>query len=149
MDLKTKRRSEVEHDEGEDLVLATLVANGDDISPLVRHAFEMGRPEGLLRQLNFVVKKKEAEIEDMCKTHYEEFILAVDELRGVLVDAEELKSELQSDNFKLQQVGTTLLVKLEELLESYSVKKNVTEAIKMSMNCIQVLGILIESMEKK
>ncbi|KAK2403513.1 exocyst complex component SEC15A [Trifolium repens] len=145
MDVKTKRRSQVENgDEGEDLVLATLVANGDDISPLVRHAFEMGRPEGLLRQLNFVVKKKEAEIEDMCKTHYEEFILAVDELRGVLVDAEELKSELQSDNFKLQQVGTNLLLKLEELLESYSVKKNVTEAIKMSMNCIQVLELCVK-----
>ncbi|PNY08965.1 putative exocyst complex component 6-like protein [Trifolium pratense] len=145
MDVKPKRRSKVENgDEGEDLVLATLVANGDDISPLVRHAFEMGRPEGLLRQLNFVVKKKEAEIEDMCKTHYEEFILAVDELRGVLVDAEELKSELQSDNYKLQQVGTTLLLKLEELLESYSVKKNVTEAIKMSMNCIQVLELCVK-----
>ena len=29
--------------------------------------------------------------------HYEEFIVAVDELRGVLVDAEELKSDLASD----------------------------------------------------
>ncbi|KAG5054592.1 hypothetical protein GLYMA_03G089100v4 [Glycine max] len=145
MDVKTKRRAHVENgDEGEDLVLATLVANGDDISPLVRHAFEMGRPEGLLRQLDFVVKKKEAEIEAMCKTHYEEFILAVDELRGVLVDAEELKSELQSDNFKLQQVGTTLLIKLEELLESYTIKKNVTEAIKMSKNCIKVLELCVK-----
>ncbi|XP_027356508.1 exocyst complex component SEC15A-like [Abrus precatorius] len=145
MDVKTKRRVDVDNgDEGEDLVLATLVANGDDISPLVRHAFEMGRPQGLLRQLNYVVKKKEAEIEDMCKTHYEEFIVAVDELRGVLVDAEELKSDLQSDNFKLQQVGSTLLVKLEELLESYTVKKNVTEAIKMSKNCIKVLELCVK-----
>ena len=145
MDVKTKRRADVENsDEGEDLVLATMVANGDDVSPLVRHAFEMGRPEGLLRQLNYVVKKKEAEIEEMCKTHYEEFILAVDELRGVLVDAEELKSDLQSDNFKLQQVGTNLLVKLDELLESYSIKKNVTEAIKMSKNCIEVLELCVK-----
>jgi len=145
MDVKTKRRVDIENgDEGEDLVLATLVANGDDISPLVRHAFEMGRPMGLLRQLDFVVKKKEAEIEAMCKTHYEEFILAVDELRGVLVDAEELKSELQSDNFKLQQVGSTLLVKLEELFVSYTVKKNVTEAIKMSKNCMKVLELCVK-----
>ncbi|XP_027905476.1 exocyst complex component SEC15A-like [Vigna unguiculata] len=143
--IRTKRRADVEiGDEGEDLVLATLVANGDDISPLVRHAFEMGRPMGLLRQLDFVVKKKEAEIEAMCKTHYEEFILAVDELRGVLVDAEELKSELQSDNFKLQQVGSTLLIKLEELFVSYTVKKNVTEAIKMSKNCMKVLELCVK-----
>lgn len=131
-------------DGGEDMVLANLIANGDDVGPLVRIAFEMGRPEGLLRQLTYVVKEKEAEIEEMCKTHYEDFILAVDELRGVLVDAEELKGELQSDNFKLQQVGSALLAKLEELLESYSVRKNMTEAIEMSKNCIQVLELCVK-----
>ncbi|KAJ1383419.1 Mammalian uncoordinated-like proteiny 13, domain 2 [Sesbania bispinosa] len=145
MDVKTKRRTAAENDDaGEDLVIATLIANGDDVGPLVRHAFEMGRPEGLFHQLNYVLKKKEAEIEEMCKTHYEEFILAVDELRGVLVDAEELKSELQVDNLKLQQVGSTLLVNLEELLESYSIKKNLTAAVKMSKNCIQALELCVK-----
>ncbi|KAF5737619.1 Exocyst complex component sec15A [Tripterygium wilfordii] len=142
MDGKTKRRTVMENgDTGEDLVLATLIGNGDDVGPLVRHAFEMGRPEALLHQLKNVVKKKEVEIEELCKTHYEEFILAVDELRGVLVDAEELKGELASDNFRLQEVGSALLIKLEELLESYSIKKNVTEAIKMSKICVQVLEL--------
>ncbi|KAI4352591.1 hypothetical protein L6164_006828 [Bauhinia variegata] len=145
MDVKTKRRTVTENgDTGEELVLATLIGNGDDLARLVRHAFEMGQPHGLLPQLNYIVKKEEAEIEEICKTHYEEFILAVDELRGVLVDAEELKSELQSDNFKLQQVGSNLLVKLEELLESYSIKKNVIEAIKMSKNCIEVLDLCVK-----
>ncbi|KAF3557029.1 hypothetical protein F2Q69_00014969 [Brassica cretica] len=49
--------------------------------------------------VNNVARKKEAEIEDLCKTHYEELIVAVDELRGVQVDAEELKSDLASDRF--------------------------------------------------
>ncbi|KAL2895814.1 Exocyst complex component SEC15A [Bienertia sinuspersici] len=62
--------------------------------PLVRLAFETGRPEPLLQQLRNMVKKKEQRSR-MCKLHYEEFIMAVDELRGVLVDAEELKAELQ------------------------------------------------------
>ncbi|KDP24575.1 hypothetical protein JCGZ_26524 [Jatropha curcas] len=142
MDAKPKRRTVVENgDSGEDLVLATIIGNGDDLGPIVRHAFEMGRPEALLQQLKTVVRKKEAEIEDLCKSHYEDFIRAVDELRGVLVDAEELKSELASDNFRLQEVGSALLIKLEELLESYSIKKNVTEAIKMSKICLQVLEL--------
>ncbi|PON33570.1 Exocyst complex subunit Sec15-like [Parasponia andersonii] len=145
MDVKPKRKIVTENgDTGEDLVLATLISNGDDVGPLVRHAFEMGRPESLLHQLKNVVKKKEVEIEDLCKTHYEEFILAVDELRGVLVDAEELKGELSSDNFRLQEVGSALLVKLEELLQSYAIKKNVTEAIKMSKNCLQVLELCVK-----
>lgn len=143
--MKPKRRTVVENgDGGEDLVLATLIRNGDDVGPLVRHAFEMGRPESLLHQLRNVVKKKEVEIEELCKSHYEEFILAVDELRGVLVDAEELKSELASDNFRLQEVGSALLVQLDELFESFAIKKNVTEAIKMSKFCVQVLDLCVK-----
>ncbi|KAK9195222.1 hypothetical protein WN943_003342 [Citrus x changshan-huyou] len=107
-------------------------------------AFEAGRPEALLHQLKSVVGKKEAEIEELCKTHYEEFILAVDELRGVLVDAEELKSDLSSDNYRLQEVGSALLIKLEELLESYAIKKNVTGAIKMGKICVQVLDLCVK-----
>ncbi|WCJ28724.1 exocyst complex component sec15A [Euphorbia peplus] len=142
MNAKPKRRTVVENgDSGEDLVLATIIGNGDDLGPIVRHAFDTGRPEALLHQLKAVVKKKEVEIEDLCKSHYEEFILAVDELRGVLVDAEELKSELANDNFRLQEAGRALLIKLEELLESYSIKKNVTQAIKMSRTCLQVLEL--------
>lgn len=145
MEAKPKRRIVTENgDTGEDLVLATLIGNGDDVGPLVRHAFEMGRPEPLVHQLKNVARKKEAEIEDLCKTHYEEFIVAVDELRGVLVDAEELKSDLATDNFRLQEVGSALLVKLEELLESYAVKKNVTEAIKMSKICVQALELCVK-----
>ncbi|KAF9587657.1 hypothetical protein IFM89_004489 [Coptis chinensis] len=145
MQAKPKRRPVTENgDGGDDLVLATSIGNGEDLAPIVRHAFEMGKPEALLIQLKSVVKKKEVEIEELCKLHYEEFILAVDELRGVLVDAEDLKSELSSDNYRLQEVGSSLLLKLEELLESYSVKKNVTVAIKMSKFCVQVLDLCVK-----
>lgn len=145
MSAKTKRRTVTENgDAGDDSILVTVISNGEDLGPMVRHSFETGRPEALLHQLKNVVKKKEVEIEELCKLHYEEFILAVDELRGVLVDAEELKGELASDNFRLQEVGSALLFKLEELLESYSIKKNVTEAIKMSRNCVQVLDLCVK-----
>lgn len=131
-------------DTGEDSVLATLVSNGEDLGPMVRLAFETGKPEALLQQLKLLVKKKEVEIEELCKLHYEEFIIAVDELRGVLVDAEELKGELSTDNSTLQQVGSSLLTKLEELLESYSIKKNISEASKMSKTCVQVLDLCVK-----
>lgn len=128
----------------EDSILMTLIGNGEDLAPMVRHSFEMGKPETLVLQLKHVVKKKEVEIEELCKLHYEEFIVAVDELRGVLVDAEELKSELASDNFRLQEIGSALLLRLEDLLESYSIKKNVTEAVKMSRMCVEVLDLCIK-----
>ncbi|KAK8638508.1 hypothetical protein V6N13_136927 [Hibiscus sabdariffa] len=122
MDSKPKRKG----DTGEDLFVATMIGNGDDLGPLVQGSV------------------KQVEIEELCETHYEEFILAVDELRGVLVDAEKLKSNLSIDNFKLQEVGCALLEKLEELLESFSVKKHVTEATKMSKICIEVLELCVK-----
>lgn len=143
MNAKPKRRTE-NGDAGEDLVLATLTGNGEDLGTMVKHAFELGKSEALLQQLKIVVKKKEVEIEELCKLHYDEFIFTVDELRGVVVDAEELKSELGSDNFRLQEVGNALLLKLDELLESYSIKKNVTEATKMSSNCVLVLDLCVK-----
>ncbi|KAI3830238.1 hypothetical protein L1987_04374 [Smallanthus sonchifolius] len=115
---------------GTQLKIQYLIGNGEDLAPVVRHSFEMGKPENLLHQLKNVVKKKELEIEELCKLHYEEFIVAVDELRGVLVDAEELKSELASDNFRLQEIGSALLSRLEDLLESYSIKKTLQKRLK-------------------
>ncbi|GJX09190.1 exocyst complex component SEC15A-like protein isoform X1 [Tanacetum coccineum] len=110
MSAKMKSRNVAENrDTVEDSILMTLIGNGEDLAPMVRHSFEMGKPESLLHQLKNVVKKKEIEIEELYKLHYKEFIVAVDELRGVLVDAEELKSELASDNFRLQEIGSALL----------------------------------------
>lgn len=142
MNAQPKRRTTAESGEGGgggiDPGLSTLIGNGEDLGPIVRHAFEVGKPEALLHQLRSIVKKKEVEIEELCKLHYEDFILAVDELRGVLVDADELKSMLASENLRLQEVASSLLLKLEDLLELYSIKKNITEALKKLKICVQV-----------
>uniref|UniRef100_A0A6V7QS06 Exocyst complex component EXOC6/Sec15 N-terminal domain-containing protein n=1 Tax=Ananas comosus var. bracteatus TaxID=296719 RepID=A0A6V7QS06_ANACO len=121
---------------GIDAGLAASIANGEDLGPIVRQAFKYGKPEVLLHNLKNIVKKKEIEVEELCKLHYEEFILAVDELRGVLVDADELKSTLSSENLRLQEVANSLLLKLDELLELYLIKKNVSEAIKTLKACL-------------
>ncbi|KAJ0974050.1 hypothetical protein J5N97_016015 [Dioscorea zingiberensis] len=142
MSAQQKRRNVVENgDAGVDFGLAATIGNGEDLGPLVRHAFEIGKPESLVHQLKNIVIKKEVEIEDLCKLHYEEFILAVDELRGVLVDADELKGMLSSENYRIQDVANSLLLKLDDLLQMYSIKKNVTEAIKALKLCIQVLSL--------
>ncbi|KAK1405747.1 Exocyst complex component [Heracleum sosnowskyi] len=146
MSARVKRRTLTENgaDTSEDSVLLTLIGNGEDLGPMVQLAFESKKPETLLHQLKNVVRKKEIEIEEICKLHYEEFILAVDELRGVLVDAEELKGELASENFRMQEVGSSLLFKLEHLLESYSIKKNISGALKMSKICVKVLDLCVK-----
>uniref|UniRef100_A0A1D1YWK2 Exocyst complex component n=2 Tax=Anthurium amnicola TaxID=1678845 RepID=A0A1D1YWK2_9ARAE len=142
MNAKQKRRAVIENgDGGIDGALLTSVRNGDDLGPIVRHAFEVGKPDTILNQLKSIVKKKEVEIEELCKLHYEEFILAVDELRGVLLDADELKNDLSGENLRLQDVASSLLSKLDELLELFSIKKNLTEAIHTLKLCVQVFTL--------
>ncbi|KQK23485.2 exocyst complex component SEC15A [Brachypodium distachyon] len=145
MTAQPKKKTVVESgDGGLGLGLAAFIANGEDLGPIIRHGFESGKPEALTHNLKNIGKKKEVEIEELCRLHYEDFILAVDELRGVLVDAEELKSLLSGENSHLQDVSTALLLKLDELLELYSVKKNVGEAMTKLKICVKVIGLCIE-----
>lgn len=142
MHTKIRKGNSGENGDGTvDAILAASIRNGDDLSPIVRHAFEIGKPDALMHQLNYVVKTKQVEIEELCKLHYEEFIIAVDELRGVLVDADELKSTLSTENIRLQQVSLSLLVKLDDLLDSHSIKNNLTEALKTLKICVKVLKL--------
>ncbi|KAH7424634.1 hypothetical protein KP509_11G016800 [Ceratopteris richardii] len=108
----------------------------------------MGKPELLLHQLRNFVKFKESEIEDLCRVHYEEFIHAVDELRGVLVDAHDLKDSLASGNAQMQEVGNALLEKLDELIESHATKKNITEALYSLKVCSDVIGLCVRVNER-
>ncbi|KAK1295137.1 putative exocyst complex component 6 [Acorus calamus] len=142
MQMKPKRRTVMENGNGGDKqALATSIRNGEDLGPVIRLAFQVGKPEALLHQLKSIAKEEEVEIEDLCKLHYEEFILAVDELRGVLVDAEGLKFSLSSDNHRLQEATGPLLAKVDELLELCSTQKNISEAIKMLKVCIAIVGL--------
>ncbi|KAG8073582.1 hypothetical protein GUJ93_ZPchr0006g45808 [Zizania palustris] len=144
MTAQPKKRSVLESgDGGLGLGLAAFIANGEDLGPIIRHAFESSKPEALMQNLRSIVKKKEVEIEELCRLHYEDFILAVDELRGVLVDADELKSMLTGENIHLQEVSTALLLKLDELFELYSVKKNIGEAITTLKICVKVTSLFM------
>ncbi|OAE28606.1 hypothetical protein AXG93_2175s1900 [Marchantia polymorpha subsp. ruderalis] len=128
----------------DDSALASAIGNGEDLGPFIRAAFESGKPESLVHQLRNFVKKKEVEIEDLCKAHYEEFIQAVDELRYVLVDADELKGGLAEENSRLQDVGNTFLAKLDALIESHGTKQNLAHAIESLRICTTVLDLCLK-----
>ncbi|KAL6883442.1 hypothetical protein ACP4OV_010856 [Aristida adscensionis] len=141
MTAQKKKPSAENGDGGIGSGLAQFIANNEDLGPIVRHAFESGKPETLLHSLRSIMKNKEFEIEEICRLHYEEFILAVDELRGVLVDADELKGTLSDENLRLQEVASTLLLKLDELLELYSANQNVEKALATLKTCLQVTSL--------
>ncbi|KAJ1687079.1 hypothetical protein LUZ63_018469 [Rhynchospora breviuscula] len=145
MPAQPKKRAVVEN-AGDNAIgpgLAAALANGEDVGPIVRHVFESGKPEVLLHHLRNIVKNKETEIEELCKLHYEEFILAVDELKGVLVDADHLKSQLVSENSKLEDANVGLLSRVEEMIELRAVNTNVAGAILALKVCVHVTSLCL------
>ncbi|KAF2298376.1 hypothetical protein GH714_023366 [Hevea brasiliensis] len=70
-------------DKQDQLLLSAAICNGEDLGPFVRKAFASGKPETLLHNLRQFARSKESEIEEVCKAHYQDFILAVDDLRSL------------------------------------------------------------------
>lgn len=73
-------------DKLDQLLLSSAICNGEDLAPFVRKAFASGKPETLLHHLRAFSKSKESNIGEVCKAHYQDFILAVDDLRSFLSD---------------------------------------------------------------
>ncbi|KAJ4849292.1 Exocyst complex component S15B [Turnera subulata] len=128
-------------DKQDQLLLSAAICNGEDLGPFVRKAFASGKPETLLHSLRHFARSKESEIEEVCKAHYQDFILAVDDLRSLLSDVDSLKSSLSDSNSKLQSVAGPLLRSLDEYLEAQTVSQNVTLALTLVFSCIKLLEL--------
>ncbi|KAJ8774249.1 hypothetical protein K2173_009680 [Erythroxylum novogranatense] len=95
----------------------------------------------LLHNLRHFARSKESEIEEVCKAHYQDFILAVDDLRSLLSDVDSLKSALSDSNSKLQFVAGPLLASLDYYLEAQTVSQNVHLALSQIAICIKLMEL--------
>ncbi|XP_065860443.1 exocyst complex component SEC15B [Euphorbia lathyris] len=125
----------------EQLLLSAAICNGEDLGPFIRKAFTSGKPETLLHSLRRFARSKESEIEEVCKAHYQDFILAVDDLRSLLSDVDLLKSALSDSNSKLQSVGLPLLTSLDSYIESQTVSQNVNLALSLIVSCVKLMEL--------
>ncbi|OVA12700.1 Exocyst complex subunit Sec15-like [Macleaya cordata] len=128
-------------DKLDELLLFSAICNGEDLGPFVRKAFASGKPETLLQRLRQFSRSKESEIEDVCKAHYQDFIMAVDDLKSLLSDVDSLKSALSSSNKVLQSVAFPLLTALDSFVEARNVSMNVGLAIDSVQICIRLLEL--------
>ncbi|MBA0805370.1 hypothetical protein Gohar_004890 [Gossypium harknessii] len=132
-------------DKLEQLLLSSAICNGEDLGPFVRKVFASGRPETLLHHLRHFARSKESEIEEVCKSHYQDFILAVDDLRSLLSDVDSLKSSLSDSNSRLQSVGGPLLSSLDSFVEAQNVSKNVNSALQSVSLCIKLTELCLRA----
>ncbi|CAL5437282.1 unnamed protein product [Camellia sinensis] len=128
-------------DKLDQLLLSASICNGEDLGPFVRKAFASGKPETLLHHLRHFSKSKEAEIEDVCRAHYQDFIIAVDDLRSLLSDVDSLKTSLSNSNTQLQSVAGPLLSSLDSFVEARNVCKNVRLALDSVRTCVQLIEL--------
>ncbi|TYI51075.1 hypothetical protein E1A91_D12G150200v1 [Gossypium mustelinum] len=132
-------------DKLEQLLLSSAICNGEDLGPFVRKVFASGRPDTLLHHLRHFARSKESEIEEVCKSHYQDFILAVDDLRSLLSDVDSLKSSLSDSNSRLQSVGGPLLSSLDSFVEAQNVSKNVNSALQSVILCIKLTELCLRA----
>lgn len=132
-------------DKLDQLLLSSAICNGEDIGPFIRKAFVSGKPETLLHHLRQFARSKESEIEEVCKAHYQDFILAVDDLRSLLSDVDSLKSALGDSNSQLQSVGGPLLWSLDAFVEARNVSENVNLALDSVGTCVRLMDLCSRS----
>lgn len=132
-------------DKLDQLLLSSAVCNGEDLGSFIRKAFASGKPETLLHHLRHFARSKESEIEEVCKAHYQDFILAVDDLRSLLSDVDSLKSSLSDSNSKLQSVGVPLLSSLDAFVEARTVSRNVNLALESVQTCVSLMELCSRS----
>ncbi|KAM7527044.1 hypothetical protein LguiB_030454 [Lonicera macranthoides] len=128
-------------DKLDQLLLSAAICNGEDLGPFVRKAFASGKPETILHHLRHFARSKEAEIEDVCKAHYQDFIMAVDDLRSLLSDVDSLKSSLSNSNSQLQSVARPLLSSLDSFVEARNKCQNITLAVDSLRICVQLIEL--------
>ncbi|KAL5561426.1 hypothetical protein UlMin_031173 [Ulmus minor] len=132
-------------DKLDQMLLSSAVCNGEDLGPFIRKTFASGKPETLLHHLRHFARSKESEIEEVCKAHYQDFIMAVDDLRSLLSDVDSLKSSLSDSNSKLQSVGVPLLSSLDSFVEARNISQNVNLALESVSTCIRLMEFCFRS----
>lgn len=123
------------------LLISSAICNNEDLGPFVRKAFTSGKPETLLHHLRHFARSKESEIEEVCKAHYQDFIMAVDDLRSLLSDVDSLKSSLSNSNIKLQSVAGPLLSSLDAFVEARNISQNVSLALESVRKCVKLADL--------
>lgn len=77
----------------------------------------------------------------MCRSHYQDFIMAVDDLRSLLSDVDSLKSSLSDSNSRLQNVAVPLLTSLDSFVEAKNKCSNISLAISSLSTCVNVMEL--------
>ena len=136
----------------DDLLTSTLV-DADEIPALVRSAFEgdaslasgvSTSTSSLLSSLRRIVEKKEREVAEITKLHYEDFVRSVDELRMVKRYSGELRRQVQGYGGTIQASGEALYDTIAHAASLHRARNAIASEKKVLSAAVEVAQTLLK-----
>ncbi|KAI9269850.1 exocyst complex subunit Sec15-like-domain-containing protein [Sporodiniella umbellata] len=140
---------------GNDLALSAVLddaENVEQLGPVIKNITQTGKQTAFLDSLDALIRKKDAEIERMCNSHYQELVNTVDGLLNVRQESKELRGKLTEVNQSLQERGAKWAERKRELTRAKKVQQNiedVIEALQSSLVVLESADKVNEQLEKK
>ncbi|RKO99944.1 hypothetical protein CXG81DRAFT_13828, partial [Caulochytrium protostelioides] len=114
----------------------------DQISYIIKQIFQSGRSAQFVDQLTKFAGRKDAEIETMCRYHYEEFVNSVDQLLKIRVGTQELKRNLNTLNHEVQAVSRKTLDQKRQMIKYRQTLLHLELATELLQNSWQIMDTL-------
>eukprot|EP00002_Diphylleia_rotans_P037735 TRINITY_DN8465_c0_g2_i1.p1 TRINITY_DN8465_c0_g2~~TRINITY_DN8465_c0_g2_i1.p1 ORF type:complete len:765 (+),score=136.38 TRINITY_DN8465_c0_g2_i1:87-2381(+) len=125
----------------------SFLYNQDDLGPAIRLAFEERKEHSFMQKIDHFVAKREAQIEEICNEHFQEFIKSVDDLLAVRNEAADLAAEIAQQNDTLQKTGVVLIEESENLIRYQKIQRNIASVQRMMKLCLQAVNLCVETKE--
>lgn len=94
-----------------------------------------------MKRLDDRVKQYDIEIEKLCSKNYQDFVVTFNELLSVREDTSELRGQLIDNNDKIQNLGKSLITKVDQLVVETRKQNNILLSIETLNKYMPVFNI--------
>ncbi|KAI9810953.1 MAG: hypothetical protein M1827_005684 [Pycnora praestabilis] len=113
----------------------------DQLIPAIKDASYSYRTPHLIHSLSQFSEDREAEIEHMCNSNHQEFVISVNQLLEVREGTVRLTSEILELNQLIQASTEKLAEQKKALVDSRGTRQNIDEATQALRDCLEVLRL--------
>eukprot|EP01116_Phalansterium_solitarium_P020043 TRINITY_DN579_c0_g2_i1.p1 TRINITY_DN579_c0_g2~~TRINITY_DN579_c0_g2_i1.p1 ORF type:complete len:959 (+),score=444.50 TRINITY_DN579_c0_g2_i1:761-3637(+) len=128
-------------------LLSTLVESDYQLEASIKAVFEAGKEQAVLGQLDNFIGRREKDIEEICSSHYQEFIASVDGLLQVRAETTALREAIGDINADLQDAAASALGTYQQLYHHRRMRLNMARAVELINDCQYILGLLSQMNE--
>ena len=91
-----------------------------------------------MKRLEEMVLEKQKEVQEICNSHYQEFVSCIDSLLELRMDATNLQKKLKAFETELNDTGDVLVDKSREYIKLIKVSENIQRAKSQMQLCLNI-----------